>query len=109
MEMTTIIREDDMSEQDRIDYAMTIVNGAGSVVGIKQLEQDAAMGRLRKPPRDITTEYPGETQAEALASGYAIRDTIEKHTDFDVTCELTGTKIELPTADMYEMRLSFEA
>lgn len=107
-EIDTVIREEDMSEQDEIDLAMSLVEGDDNIVGLEGIKQQALLGNEIEP-QTITAKYTGESVADALGKAYTTRDLIERETSRTVTCEPTGTMWALDVAsDLYEIEVTIQ-
>jgi len=104
----TIIREEDMSEEEEVDLAMSLVEGDDNIVELEGIKQNALLGNEIEP-QTITAKYTGDSVAEALGKAYGTRDTIESHSDRSVTAEPTGTMWALDVAaDLYEIEVTIE-
>jgi hypothetical protein len=96
----------ELSDEERVRLAERFLGEEDGGLGhIAKLKHDAILGRFDGTPRTVTSEFHGDDHEEALGRAYGIRDTIEKHSDATVDCELTGEAYLLPSTTFYEVAL----
>lgn len=108
-EIDTVIRTEDMPEEEMVDLAMSLVEGDDNIVGLQKVKQNAwVKGEIE--PQTITAKFGATSLPNALGKAYNARDTLNKHTSRTVTANPTGRmwSIHCHELDLYEMEIAIE-
>lgn len=93
----------ELPQDEKVELATRM---AESMVQEATFRHDSILDRLDSEQTEFTTEWYGETLAEAQGRAYKTRDTIENHTGRNVDVQHTGTAWNFPSTTYYEFRLT---
>jgi len=103
MKETTIIDATELPADEQRDLATSMIDSINTEAGMRH---DAVLDRLSEDSQSITTEWQGDTLAEAKGRALKTRDTVEKATDREATVEHTGRGWKFPSTTFYEFEIT---